>query len=260
MAQAFSQEGTLLWQKLYPKREIQPGDNEIDVPINLPEFPDRGTIYQDEMLDTEIQLAVEARFSSLNSELVIRRVELERADAHGTTQDPELIFGGTSIKKAGPLVLGQTVEMKIKKPETSRLIVEGNCAGSHRLLWYCRQTNIDWQVRNAPVADHGAYLEINTPTNVWATDKEIVVVPASTTHDEIYAHRLKNITHAKLWPLNRGNKNLSVEVLAGDNAQGIVEICSSCKPKSVTGASSWNYSNGGIHLMVAVGKRATVIM
>ena len=88
------------------------------------------------------------------------------------------------IKKDGPLVRGQTVERKVKKPDTSRVVVEGSCGGSHRLLWYCRQTNIDWQVRNAPVADHGAYLEIDAPTNIWSTDKEIVVVPASTTRDD----------------------------------------------------------------------------
>ena len=259
-AKAFSQEGTILWEERFPKREILRGDNEIEVSIQLPEFAGRETIYQNGRLDTEIQLAIEAGFSSLNSGLVISRVELARADSQGTTQNPELVFDGTVIQNSGPLVQGQRVEMKVKKPGTSRLLVEGHCAGSHRLLWYCRQTNIDWQVRNAPVADHGAYLEIDAPTNVWSTDKEIVIVPSPNTHDELYVHRLKNVTQARIWPLNRGNQDLSVEILDGDNGPASVDIRSARKPSIVTGASRWDYSDGRVHLSIPVGKRATVIL
>jgi hypothetical protein len=258
VAKAFSQEGTLLWEKTCPQQSIPPGETPFCFPIDLPDLSSRDTIYKNEMLDTEVQLAIEARFSALNDELIINRVEVERAGAQGTTHNPELIFDGKTIKKSGPLVRGQTVGTRIKKPGKSRIVVEGNCAGSHRLLWYCRQTNIDWQVRNAPVADHGSWLEIDAPTNMWSTDNEIVIVPATTLRDEIYVHRLKNIVHAKIWPVNRGNQDVSVEIIKSVGGGGLVDVCSPRRPASVTGASRWEYRDGIVSLEIPVGIRASV--
>lgn len=260
LAKAFSQEGELLWETAFPKQAVPTGGDTLRYPIAIPEFPDGNTIYKSDMFDTEIQLAIEARFTSLNTDLIINQVEVVSADAQGATQNPKLVFNGQSIQQEGALVRGQLVKGQVKKPEKSRIVIEGKCAGSHRLLWYCRQTNIDWQVRNAPVADHGAFLEINAPTNIWSSNKEIVVVPASPVHDQTYVHRLKNVTHAKIWPINRGNPSVAVEVLAGDTGAGTVEIRSARKPKSVTGATRWEYRNGVVQLMVPVGKRAVVIM
>ncbi|NDV61594.1 hypothetical protein G0Q06_03945 [Puniceicoccales bacterium CK1056] len=260
LARAYSQKGKLLWEKRFPSRDIKPGESKMAFQVDLPDLSEGGTIYDSEKVDTEIQLAMEARFSCLDSELIISRATLTRKGASGTTEDPKLIIGGKVVSKEGPLVLGDPFEKKLKKPKGSRLVIEGQCGGSRRMLWYCRQDNIDWQVRNAPVADHGTWLEVDAPTNTWSTGKEIVIVPAANTLDTHYVHRLKNVTRARVWPLNRGNKELSVEIHAADGDSGAVEIRSDQKPEAVNGPAQWEYRDGAIYFTLSTGKRATVII
>ena len=260
LAKAYSQEGTLLWEAPLAEQTTQSGTNDLRYEIDLPGLLDPDTIYKDGIFDAEIQLALEAQFSSLDSDdLIIERVEFMRDGAGSTTQDAEMLFNGQLIGGTGPLEEGQVVVYELDKPDIPRFVAEGSCGGSRRFLWYLRQTDIDWQVRNAPVADHGAYLLIDEPTNIWSTDKEIVIVPASNPHDEIYVHRLKNVTQAKIWPLNRGNQQVSVEVLAGDAEEVTVIFRSPSSPSNVIGASEWTYSDGYIQASLPVGGQATVV-
>jgi len=258
LVHAYSQEGKQLWQTALPKREVPAGEHRMTFPVDVPELTGQDTIYDNPMFDTEIQLAVEARFTSLLNELTIKEAVFKRADSQGATQNPELTFDGRSIQKKGALQSGQTLVKSLDKPQGARWVVEGTCSGSHRMLWYCRQTNLDWQVRNAPVADRGSYLAIETPTNTWSTDQEIVIQPTPGTPDEIYVHRLRQITAAKIWPLNRGNKHVCVEMLSGDE-QGAVDLRATRRPATVKGALSWEYKDGTISLQMKLGSRAEII-
>ena len=84
-------------------------------------------------------------------------------------------------------------------------------------------------------------------------------MPAPSTNDTCYLHRLRNVTRARVWPLNRGNKNVSVEVLTTDGEAGTVEIYSTRKPKAVNGPARWEYRDGGIHFSLTPSQRVTVI-
>lgn len=255
---AYSQEGKKLWSTALPQETIGSGKRTLAFQIDVPSLSAMGTIYDDPGTDTEIQLAVEAKITSLLHELVVKKVVFTRADSAGASQAPELIFNGQTIRKSGELGEGKTLLRSVEKPPSARWTVEGHCEGSHRFLWYCRQTNIDWQVRNAPVADRGNHLYIEAPTNTWSTDQEIVLLPTPNNSDETYVHRLKNITTARVWPLNRGNTHVCVEMLSGD-ATGAIEICSAQHPKDVKGAKYWSYEDGVIHLQMAVGSRVIIV-
>jgi hypothetical protein len=260
LAKVYSQNGELLWEKHFPKREVKTGHNEMVFQMDLPDLAETNTIYGNAEVDTEVQLAMDAQFSALDSDLVISKAVLFRADAVGITANPRLTLDGEVVEMQGTLVPGYPFAKEVQKPKNSRILIEGRCGGSHRMLWYCQQSNIDWQVRNAPVADRGNHLEIDAPTNVWSTGKEVVIVPASNTKDSCYVHRLRHVTRARIWPLNRGNKEVTVEVLAVDGDEGTVEVRSARKPKAVNGAARWEYRDGGVFFSLSPGQRATVIV
>lgn len=257
--QAFSQEGNELWQDTLPKQRVSQGEHQYDYSIPVPQLNGAQTIYDDLMLDTEIQLALEARFTSLLTPLAIKRVTFKRADAGGTTESPALIVNGGTVEKQGALPGGKPAVNTFPKPQTARWTVEGRCGGSQRMLWYCRQANIDWQVRNAPVADRGSFLEIQKPTNVWSSEGEVVILPAPSNQDAVYVTRLRNMDSARIWPLNRGNAQVAVEMVSGTGT-GYVEVCSPKPPAQVQGASSWSYDAGIIRIQLSEGNRATVLL
>ncbi len=202
-------------------------------------------------------MALEARFTALLTPLEIKRATFRRADAGGPTKNPTLVVNGETVDKQGALPGGAPVVNRFPKPQAARWTVEGRCGGSRRLLWYCRQTNIDWQVRNAPVADRGSFLEIQKPTNEWSSEGEVVILPASPDRDAVYVTRLRNIDSARIWPLNRGNAQVAVEMLSGSGT-GTVDVCSPQPPAEVKGATSWSYDAGTILIQVTAGRRATI--
>jgi hypothetical protein len=256
-AKAYSQDGKQLWKTVLPKQTVAAGEQLLTFGIDVPELDAKNTIYDNQMFDTEIQLAVELRVTSLLNELTLKETVFERAGSGGNSKNPELVFDGHSAGKSGALSGGQTCVKSLAKPSTARWTVEGSCGGSHRFLWYCRQTNIDWQVRNAPVADRGNHLAIEAPTNTWSTDQEIVILPTPGNTDEIYVNRMRNISAARIWPLNRGNDQVGIEMLSGAGT-GSVEICSPSRPADVTGAKSWTYKDGVILVQLTAGTRATI--
>jgi len=255
--QAFSQEGKELWQTTLPKERVSQGEHRYNFSIQVPQLSGEKTIYDDLILDTEAQLSLEARFTALLTPLEIKRATFRRADASGPTENPILIVNGGTVEKQGALPNGKPVVNTFPKPQTARWSVEGRCGGSRRMLWYCRQTNIDWQVRNAPVADRGSFLEIHKPTNVWSSEGEVVILPASPDRDAVYVTRLRNIDSAWIWPLNRGNAQVAVEMVSGSGT-GTVEVCSPQPPAAVKGATSWSYDAGIIRIQLTAGRRATI--
>lgn len=259
LVKAFSQEGVELWKTVLPRQGVGAGEQEYIFNIQVPGISGRETIYDGAMFDTEVQLALEFRFTSLLEELTVRRAEFFRADAEETTRDAELLFGGRPIRRNGALANGQTEAAELDKPSTARWIAEGSCGGSRRLLWYCRQTDIDWQVRNAPVADRADHLYIERPTNVWSSDREIVIQPVPGVLDEAYVHRIRNMDTARVWPLSRGNARVSIEMLSGAGT-GTAEVCASRRPADVKGAESWSYENGIVRIEMKKGACVAVIM
>jgi hypothetical protein len=257
-ATAFSQEGKELWKKRFPRQTIKAGQRTLGYTIDLPGTTSGTTIYSDDQSDNEVQIAIEACFSSMQDELVVSRSALKPARARDGTLDPSLHFEGEGVEMSGELTVGYPEKRRIKKPRVSRMRVEGHCSGSQRMLWYCRQVDIDWQVRNAPVADHGTYLEIDAPTNIWSTRKAIVVIPAGNTTDSAYVNTLKDVTRARIWPLNRGNSSVAVEILSAAGESGTVAIRCTRKPKSITGDTSHSYDGQMLNMVVAVGQKAVV--
>jgi hypothetical protein len=254
----FDQNGKKLWEYQEPDlRELPPGESLLRSKVVLPALDQFVSVYTTEA-GPELQLGIELRFSNLSSPLVLKRADVSFSDAEEITRNPSLTLGSQVFHSDAALAPFERVEFSMKPPEAGRLAVAARCAGSGRMIWYCRQTGIDWQVRNAPVTDHGTYLQTESLRNAWNETVRVVISPSAGVKDSAYVRALKNIQSARIYPLNRGNERLKVDVLKCSGS-GEIEVYCTERPDRIEGTETWNFSNGVISIPVAEGSSVQII-
>jgi hypothetical protein len=120
-------------------------------------------------------------------------------------------------------------------------VVRLEADGNARLTWLVRHCELDWQVRNAPVADGGSWLEVGPLRNVWGTRREIILVPMARTR-QAFVHRFTGVSRARVFPLNRGNPALRIDVLELLADSASVEVRGAPRSCTVQGAKDWTWT------------------
>ncbi len=229
---------------------LAPGLNYKKTSWTIPQIKDVKTIYSDKESDNVLHLSVEVNFTDLDSPILLKTFELTADKAYKNTEDPALTVDGKKYSHNGSLKGIESAKVEIPNLRKERYAITANAQGSKKVTWLIRQSGIDWQVRNAPVADKDNHLEIGPLRNTFSGQNEIVISP-SVHVLEPYFNRLKDIQKAKVYPINRGNKNLKIEIAkAGGNPH--IEVISYKKPKNVKGAEDWKYKDN--ILMIKPGK------
>ncbi len=213
--------------------------------LKVPSLENFDTVYSDNDSDKLVNIAIEACFSGMEKgDVEISSIEFALADTADKTQAPGLVINGKeyirNVTLSGDEILKIPVSDKVKNRDIFKILA----GGSKKLGFLVRHSNLEWQVRNATVADHGSYLEIGTIRNRLSGKMEIIIVPLVSIN-EPYVHRIRKAEEIKVFPLSRSNKTLAVEIkkLYGE-AQ--VEVYSTKKPKKITGAAGWKYEKNTI--------------
>ncbi len=167
-------------------------------------------------------------------DVILHRFALSFADAKGPTSNPAVLTDGSQAGHKEALAAGQLVRLTLPPCTENRTVYETLAEGNRRPTWLVRHAGVDWQVRNAPVADRGDHLIVRPLRNTFSDRREIIIVPMAAT-DEPFVHCLRNVDNAAIYPLNRGSKSIRIEIR---DAVGRceAEIVSASDPRSVTGA------------------------
>jgi hypothetical protein len=235
---------------------LKQGLHTYEAEAAMPAAAAQQTIYSDPASDNLIQVMVQANFAGLSSELTLRKFELLAADAKGGTLNPAMIIDGKKYSHAGVTTSGQPVRFEIPPPTAARSVYECRADGNRRVTWLVRHQALDWQVRNATVADHGKYLEIGPLRNPWTHRREVVIAPMGEVKEH-YVHRLQNTEKVRVYPLNRNNDVLKIEVLECHPGARITVHCQKA-PTQVLGAKDWQYSAPNLSISVAAGDKIQV--
>jgi hypothetical protein len=235
---------------------IKPGLHTYEAVAQLPAAEAQATIYTDPASDNQIQIMVKATFSQLSNELTLRKYELRAADAQPDTTDAAIIIDGKRYAHAGLASSDRPVRFKLPVPTSERSVYECQAGGNRRMTWLVRHQALDWQVRNAPVADNGNYLEVGSLRNTWTHRKEVVIAPLGKVNGP-YVHRLQNTERVRIHPLNRNNNALKIEVLKC-SADAQITVYSQKAPTQVTGAKDWKYNAPNLTISVATGNKIQV--
>ena len=236
--------------------DLAPGKRTYSGRGKLPAQENDESIYSDPSNDNMIQLTMRARFTSVTNDVIVHRVSIRVAGAEAETFDPVVLVNGLRFAHQGKVGAGEIIRFDIPSPSSFRDVYEVRAGGSKRAAWIVRHHARDWQVRNASVADHGDHLEIGPLRNRWSPDKEVVIVPL-TGASEAYIHRLQNIQSAKIYPLNRKNSTLQVQVAKCSPGAKIIVSCSR-EPRQVRGATAWRFSDSLAFIEVNEGARVEI--
>ncbi len=250
-------DGNKVYEQQGSKWEIKAGKNEYVMTCDVPALKDIPSIYTNPDSNNVLHIGIDMTVSGLSVPVIIRRMTLTLKDSSGPTIDPKVIVDGKPYQHQGKLTQNDQVKFNISTPKPNRIMVEGHADGNRRLTWCIRQTALDWQVRNAPVADNGQHLEIGPMRNTFTHKKEIVIAPLSAA-DKCYVHRMRKINLAKVYPIGRGNKNIVIDVADFDEGAEF-EVITTQKPKEVTGVSNWDYDGRRVLIKVDKPGRIEVI-
>ena len=210
--------------------------------FTLPDFTDKG-IYADPDSDLRLHVMLELELTGLAAPVDFKRIALMlHGPGNHDTVPVGLAMNGVPAAPEIGAMPGQVARAPVAFGPDARTVCEVRAGGSGRVTWLVRVDGLDWQVRNAPVADHGAYLEVGPMRNRWQREPEVVIAPAVRTA-EPFIHRLRGITRARVYPLNRGNANVRAEILEAPDAAAITVVCGTA-PNTVHGASNWHYEEG----------------
>jgi hypothetical protein len=250
--------GEFLTQWSMPNYRLPPGRR---VKIFETEAPNPGkvkTIYDDRAEDNTLNFTAQAIFRQMTAGVKIHSFKLEFADVDQTTVNPSVSLDGLAFEKSGTLAADAMASFPIPAFRNDRQVLGTGAQGNGRLTWLVRRTNLDWQVRNAPVADKGAYLEIGSLRNTWTFNKEIRIAPLFQC-SEMFVSRFVKVDGAKIYPLNRGSKTLRIEIdkILGEDA--FIEITAPEKPGKVAGSRDWKYENGVVVIPVKAGSKIEVV-
>jgi len=234
-----------------PVWTLNKGRHKQEAEALLPDLAELDCIYNNASSNNVIHLMVLAEFSNLSAAVTLHRFGLALADAEGPTRDPAMVVDGKRFEHQGELTPDRVIRLTIPAPAGNRTVYEPRAKGNRRLTWLVRHRGPDWQVRNAPVADQGDHLHVGPLRNNFSNRREIVIAPL-TPAGQAYVHRLRDLDEARVYPLNRGNRKLRVEIVKAAGPCE-VELVARAKARNVTGADTWKQQGNRLVLQAQPG-------
>ena len=206
----FDRESNLLSSKHMPLYNLPKGRHKKVFEAIVPNPNKANTIYDDPNETNTLNFVAQCIFRDMSQDVIVHKFELSFADANGPTLDPAVKYRGKWYRHSGTLEPDKKSGFDIPMPKKDEMF-EIKAEGNRRMSWLVRYDNLDWQFRNAAVADKGIYLEVSGLRNNWTHEKEVVISPLFNS-DEPFLSRTKGVLEFRLYPLNRGNKKIKVEI------------------------------------------------
>jgi hypothetical protein len=206
----------------------------------MPPLDNRDSIFTKATSDNRFRLACEIGIKGVVRDVIFHGARLSVAGATGKTRDPAVTISGIRRVHAGELPAGKPVRFDLPGGIARRSVVEIEAGGSRRLSWLVRQVGPIWTVRNACVVDKGGDFEIDGLRGNWSPNEEVVVTPLARVSVP-YLYKTRHVSKSKVQPFAKGT--LCIEIIEATGPAEI-EVRSDAKPASVSGADSWDHSDG----------------
>ena len=238
-----------------PEFTLKTGKHIYSEDFFIPKSPEISNIYTTSLSDNTLQLLARAKFTGINEEIIIHNFNFKSLKP--ANENPEIIINNKIYKFSGNISSAIPFKLATISTNNARNVLQCNIGGKRKISWLIRQKNIDWQVRNASVSDKMNYLEIKSMRNIYSPENEVIIVPAQPMQGA-YVYSIQNINHCRIFPLNRGNRNLKIDVV-NCNKKGKIKIYSDTKPTDVKGALNWKYIDKSILININIPANILII-
>jgi hypothetical protein len=232
------------------------GKQQLDCLLEVPNLPEFDTIYSNPQSDNLVNIAVEASFTGMNTDVDIKYLKLEQEHSTSNTVDAGVIIDTKNYQTSGVLAKGDIKKIELDKPLETRSINEISTSGNKRVTYLVRHSNMKWQVRNATATYLEKHIKIGKIRNHISDKLEIIISPLQK-EIEPYLHRVRYAEKIKLVPYQSKNQSIKVTIEnVFQNAE--IDFYSTKKPKVVAGVTSWIYKDNIVTAKIS--KPTTVLV
>jgi hypothetical protein len=228
------------------KIKVRQGRQTLECTLEVPEITNFETIYSNPDSDNLVNIAIEASFAAMKSDVDIFSIKLEQENESQHTVGAGAIIDGKKYYADGLIEKSKNIRIPIEPFAKPRSVNEIIAGGNKRVTYLVRHSGLKWQVRNATVTYNNDSYYIDKMRNRLSDKLEIIIAPLAKTADP-YLHRIRRAEQVRFKPFDSSTRSLSIKVgTLGENAE--LEVFSPTEPKHIDGAKSWSYENNIISI------------
>lgn len=220
--------------------KLSNGKQQLESVFKVPEINDFETIYNNPASDNLVNIAIEASFADMKTDVDIFALKLEQLNDHQTTLGAGVIIDDKKHHVDGLLEKGKIIQIPIETPLKPRSVNELMAVGNKRVTYLVRHSDMKWQIRNAIATYIKDYIEIDKIRNHISDKMEIVIVPLQA-QTAPYLHRIRKAEQIRYFPFSIKNKTLKIEIKKVYK-EAELEIFSRIKPSQISCVASWTYT------------------
>ncbi|MGN1210601.1 MAG: hypothetical protein ACI4TM_02870, partial [Candidatus Cryptobacteroides sp.] len=194
------------------------------------------TIYSDRALDNVLNASVDVEFSNLVSDVLIHRCEIRYRNAAEFPEKASLSIDTEKVEFDN--LSGGISERTIRMRTGNRTPVGLSVQDNGTVAWLLKIDELEWQILGAPCADKDKSFVVGPLRNAYSHKKEVSINKYQDYRNSVFVCKMRNIDIAEIYPLEKGNAEIIVDVkrCISDNPE--IVIYSAGKKLKIVGAES----------------------
>lgn len=252
-AKLFDSDGNLVTTLPPEAQDLTKASQTLSYQFQVPELADYPSIYTDASSDRQLQLAVEAVFTKMAQPVTLEQFSLQMGDAE-TTAQPAIVVNDMRYEAEETLTADQSVHFDLSADIPQRSVFEAQANGNGLLTFLVRETDVQWQIRNAMATQQDDALMIGPMRRQFGAYQDIIVTPLNQ-QTQPYLNKLSGIDQAKVI---YGRNKIDIELLDVDGETGELTIVADQKPRQVSGSNDWIFKDGQIDIVAAQNDRVVI--
>lgn len=215
------------------------GPQELERIIEVPDIDNFETIYNNPESNNLVNIAVEASFTGMDSDVEIFNLTLTQENESQNTIDAGVIIDEKKYQLKGLLEKGKIEKIPVDGILKTRSVNEIIAGGNKRVTYLIKHSDLKWQVRNATATFKDDCIVIDKIRNHISDKMEIIIAPLQKTN-EPYLQRIRRAECIKFYPFNSKKRTIKINV---DKVytEAEIEVYSPTAPRQIKGVDKWNY-------------------
>ena len=230
------------------------GRQKLERIIEVSEIDDVETIYNNPESNNVVNVAVEASFTGMNTDVDVFTIKMMQQNESQNTIDAGVIIDEKKYQFLGLLEKGKIEKIAVDEVLNPRSVNEIVAGGNKRVTYLIRHSDLKWQVRNATATFKDDYIEIDKIRNHISDKMEIIIAPLQKSN-EPYLQRIRKAEQVKFKPFSSSTQSLEIRV-GKIYSEAEVEVFSRIEPKQVNGIEKWKYEKN--ILLIKLVKPSTI--
>lgn len=190
----YQSNGKLLLEKEDDISTLEKGYNDVFSKFEVPDFSDVDTINTNENSDVQLLISAESVFRNTGEGVRVEQLQIRLGQPELFTKNPGIIIKGNTYKYNGILKTGEISELQIPPDTDSRFVITSIAEGNGLVTYLIKETGIEYQVRNATIAQKDGSYNIGIMRALFGDYKpNVVIAPLAKADVEPFVKQIANM-------------------------------------------------------------------